>query len=117
MFALFLLSLSLAGVLLLFTGWWLPEATATDHLLGVGWLLVAIASALAVARRDLRYLLPVSAWLWFFSSLWWWWQMKSLRSLEGFLYEDSLSLTVLVLSHVVALVGIPGNGQQSPSKA
>jgi hypothetical protein len=77
----------------------------------------AIAFALAVRRSKMTYLLPVSAWLWFFSSIWWWWQIKSERSLSGFLYEDSLTLAVLVLSHVVALIGIPLTGQQSSSKA
>lgn len=90
-----------AGLVLLLTGWWLPEAATSVRLLGLGWLLVCIATAF-IRRRP--FLQVASAWVWFFTAFWAWRIGVHKRSLEWFLYEDLFPLVTLACSNVLVLL-------------
>jgi hypothetical protein len=95
-----LVSLGIAGLLLLFTGWWLPETSAPVHIIGLAWLLLCVATYFIRTRP---YLQLATAWLWFACSTWSWWKTTDEHSVVWFLCQNVLSLLILVFSHLVVV--------------
>jgi hypothetical protein len=92
--------LSIAGMLLSFTGWWLPEVSTSLRLIGITWLLVCVATCF---MRTRPYIQLSVVWLWVMLSAWDWWQTTDDRSVVWFLYMNMLQVVTLVLSHLVVL--------------
>ncbi len=103
-FGILVACLTLAGLLLLSTGWWLPEVAVPTRSLGLCWLLVCIATGF-IWRKP--YLQLASAWIWFFVSIWWWWTTTDEKALEWFLYQDLFPIAALVCSHFLVLSANP----------
>src|ERR1700722_16263130 len=103
-FGILIASLFLAGLLLLSTGWWLPEVSVASRLLGICWLLVCIATGF-IWRKP--YLQLASTWLWLGISVWWWWTTTDEKSLDWFLYQDIFPLVTLACSHFIVLLYKP----------
>jgi hypothetical protein len=99
-YILLLVSLGIAGLLLLFTGWWLPETSTPVHIIGLAWLLVCVATYFIRTRP---YFQLASAWVLFGCSIWSRWKTSDEHSFEWFLYRNVLSLLILVFSHLVAV--------------
>jgi hypothetical protein len=99
-YLLLVVSLGIAGLLLLFTGWWVPETSAPVQIRGVAWLLLCIATYFV---RKTPYLQLAAAWLWFACSTWSWWKTTNERSITRFLIQNILSLLILVFSHLVVI--------------
>jgi hypothetical protein len=99
-YVLLLLSLGIAGLLLLLIGWWLPETSAPLQITGISWLLLAIATYFI---RTKPYLQLAAAWLWFLCSTWDWWKTIGQQSASWFLYQNVLAILILVFSHIVVL--------------
>jgi hypothetical protein len=109
-FGILVICLGIGGLLLLSTGWWLPEVNGATRSLGFCWLLVCIATGF-IWRKP--YWQLAAAWLWFLVSGWWWWTTTAEKSLEWFLYQDMFPVAVLVCSHFVVLFRKPHAGKQS----
>jgi hypothetical protein len=99
-YSLLVISLAIAGLLLLFNGWWLPEPPAHLELTGSAWLLLCVATYFVRTRP---YLQLAAAWLWFACSTWSWWKTTDEHSVVWFLYHNLLSILILVFSHLVVV--------------
>jgi hypothetical protein len=86
---LLVVALGIEGLLLLFTGWWLPEAAASLKAVGFGWLFACIATGF---RKRRPYVQLLMIFLWGVVSVWRWWTTTSDRSIEWFLYENLFPL-------------------------
>ena len=95
-------SLSIEGLLLLFTGWWLPEVSTSVRLVGISWLLVCVATSFVHKKP---YVLIVSVWIRFLILLWSWWSVAEERTLFWFLFQNIFPLIALVSSHFLVLLG------------
>jgi hypothetical protein len=93
-------SLSIEGLLLLFSGWWLPEVSLSLRLVGIFWLLVCIMTVF-INRKP--YMQIASVWIWFLTLIWAWWSATEERSLVWFLFQNMFPLIALVSSHFKAL--------------
>jgi hypothetical protein len=94
------ISLGIAGLLLLFAGWWLPETSVPLQIMGLVWLLLCVATYFV---RTKPYFQLATAWLWFASLAWIWWRTTDEHSVVWFLYQNVLSLLILVVSHLVVI--------------
>jgi hypothetical protein len=99
-YILLLVSLGIAGLLLLFTGWWLPEASAPVQISGLAWLLLCVATYFIRTKPHLQL---VTAWLWLACSTWSWWKTTDEHSVIWLLYQNVLSLLIVVFSHLVVI--------------
>lgn len=99
-FGILIASLSMEGLLLLFTGWWLPEVSISLRLVGLFWLLVCIMTFFI---NKWPYMQIASVWLWFLILIWSWWSVKEERSLFWFLFQNIFPLIALISSHFKAL--------------
>ena len=101
-FGILIVSLALAGLLLLSTGWWLPEVSLPVRLLGVGWLLVCVATGFIKQRPVLagRIILAMVSCV----RIWWWWTTTREKSMVWFLYQDMFPMIALACSNVLVLV-------------
>ena len=99
-YILLVVSLGIAGLLLLFTGWWLPETSAPLPITGLSWLALCVATYFI---RTKPYLQLAAAWLWFACSTWNGWKTTHEHSAIWFLVQSVLSILILVFSHLVAI--------------
>jgi hypothetical protein len=97
-YILLVVSLAIAGVLLLFTGWWLPETPTHLDVTGLAWLLLCVATYFVRTRP---YLQLAAAWLWLACSVWNWRRTIDEHSVAWFLCQTVLSILILVFSHLV----------------
>ena len=100
-FAVLIGSLSIEGLLLLFTGWWLPDVTISLKLVGLCWVLVCATTAF-IGR--IPYVQILSVWLWLLVSIWHWSSTTEERSMSWFLYQHLFPLLVLTCSHLIVLL-------------
>lgn len=99
-FGVLIASLSIEGLFLLFTGWWLPEVSTSLRFLGLCWLLVCVTTCFI---RKRPYVQIASVWLWLLISIWHWWSITEERSLVWFLYQHVFPIMALVSSHLMVL--------------
>ena len=101
-FAILIGSLSIEGLLLLFTGWWLPDVAISLRLVGLCWVIVC---ATTVFIRKIPYVQILSVWLWLPISIWHWLSITEERSVGWFFYQHLFFLLVLTCSHLIVLLG------------
>ncbi|MGD0443279.1 MAG: hypothetical protein ABSA39_05015 [Edaphobacter sp.] len=100
-YILLVVSLGLAGLLLLFTGWWLPEtSTPLQVVTGLSWLALCVSTYFIRLRP---YIQLAAAWLWFACSAWNWWKTTDAHSVAWFLAQSVLAVFILVFSHIVVV--------------
>ena len=99
-YILLVVSLGIAGLLLLFTGWWLPETSTPLQVTGVSWLALCVATYFIGTKP---YLQLAAAWLWFACSTWNWWKTTDEHSVVWFLFQNVLAILILVFSHLVVV--------------
>jgi hypothetical protein len=97
-YTLLVVSLGIAGLLLLFTGWWLPETSTPLQVTGLSWLALCVATYFI---RKQPYLQLAAAWLWFACSTWNWWKTTDAHSAIWFLVQSILAIVILIFSHLV----------------
>jgi hypothetical protein len=101
LYILLVVSLGIAGLLLLFTGWWLPEtSTPLQIITGLSWLALSVATYFIRTKPSLQL---AAAWLWFACSAWNWWKTTDQRSVIWFLIQNALAILILAFSHLVVL--------------
>ena len=99
-FVLLVTSLAIEGILLLFTGWWLPEVPILLRLTGVAWLVVCVSTYFIRTSPTVQL---TTAWLFLLVSVWNWWKVTDERSMPWFLYQNVLPVLTLVSSHLTVI--------------